>query len=76
MPDQTWAYIARTTRADHHHSEGTIVAAIIDRPELAKSVASALAEWITDECAIERVPLKWAGMNLYTTNRWEPGDVT
>lgn len=74
MPEQTWAYIARTTKKNKHNDANVIVATVVDEPELAKIVAREIGKWVRGGCVVEHVPIEWVRENFMTTNRWEPGD--
>ena len=69
---QTWAYIARITKATRHHAAGTVAAASVDRPEDAAANAKYVAKWMREGCTIERVPVEWVRKYLLTTEPYRP----
>jgi hypothetical protein len=66
MNEQVWCYIARTKAATKHNPANTIVAAAVDHPEQKAIVVKAVAEWLRDNCTVERVPIEWAREHFLT----------
>ena len=70
--DQKWAYIGRLQAATKLHAAGTVVAATVDEPRMAKDNAKEVAKWIRGGCTIERVPVEWVRQHLFTTTPYAP----
>lgn len=60
-----WCYVARLLKANAHHQANTVVCAACDDGKDDRT-AQAVAEWIKDGLAVERVPLGWARTYLFT----------
>lgn len=62
-----WSYIARETAYGNKHPVGTVVAASVDTPDRARDNAKIVGKWLRDGLTIERVPVEWVRLYLFTT---------
>lgn len=72
--DNTPCYIARTTNPTKRHPiVGTAVCAIVDDGTRVKETAKEVAAWIRDRLVIERVPVWWVRLHLFTAEPYRIG---
>ncbi len=64
---QAWAYVGRTKSATKHHEANKVVCATVDKPQFQKENANEIAKWMRDGLTIERVPVEWVRLHLFTT---------
>lgn len=68
-----WVYIGRTTKPSRHWPNvGSVVCAIVYKPERAQETAQAVGKWIRDGLAIECVPVEWIREHFGTTMPYQP----
>jgi hypothetical protein len=69
---QVWCYIARETRSGAKHPIDTVVCVTVDCPEYVADNAKLIAGWMRNGLTIERVPVEWARLHLFTSEPSRP----
>jgi hypothetical protein len=71
--DNTICYIARARLPTTSYPTGTVVGAIVDDGKAGCSAA--VGGWISDGHVIERAPVWWCRLHLFSTARYREGDL-
>lgn len=72
----TPCYIGRSTKPTKHVPvAGTVVCALVDDGRDLAGTAKTIAKWVREGLTIERVPVWWCRLHLFTTERYREGDL-